>query len=73
MAMTLTGTQHDHIGFDLAKDIVHYISAPNCYRGIDGDRTPTDEQLEAFCDKLVKEFEDKILELGADNLSLIHI
>ena len=58
MAMTLTGTQH-----------VHYISAPNCYRGIDGDRTPTDEQLEAFCDKLVKEFEDKILELGADNVA----
>ena len=69
MAMTLTGTQHDHIGFDLAKDIVHYISAPNCYRGIDGDRTPTDEQLETFCDELVKEFEDKILELGADNVA----
>ena len=64
MAMTLTGTQHDHIGFDIAPDLVHYISAPNCYRGIEGDRTPTAEQLETFCNELVKEFEQKILELG---------
>ena len=69
MAMTLTGTQHDHIGFDIAPDLVYYISAPNCYRGIEGDRTPTAEQLETFCNELVKEFEQKILELGSENVA----
>ena len=70
MAMTLTGTQHDHIGFDIAPDLVYYISAPNCYRGIEGEIGHRDEKkLEAFCDELVKEFEDKILELGADNVA----
>ncbi len=68
LAMTLTGIKFDHIGFDLAPDLVHYISSPNCYRRI-ADTNPTNEQLETFCNELVEEFENKILELDADNVA----
>lgn len=63
LAMTLTGEKADHIGFDLAKDLVHYVSAPNCYR------RPEGTTLDQFCDQLVEEFENKILELGEDNVA----
>ena len=63
LAMTLTGEKADHIGFDLAKDLVYYVSAPNCYRRPDGTT------LDQFCDQLVEEFENKILELGEDNVA----
>ena len=63
LAMTLTGEKADHIGFDLVKDLVHYVSAPNCYRRPDGTT------LDQFCDQLVEEFENKILELGEDNVA----
>jgi len=63
LAMTLTGEKADHIGFDLAKDLVYYVSAPNCYR------RPEGTTLDQFCDQLVEEFENKIIELGADNVA----
>ena len=63
LAMTLTGEKADHIGFDLAKDLVYYVSAPNCYRRPDGTT------LDQFCDQLVEEFENKILELGPENVA----
>ena len=63
LAMTLTGEKADHIGFDLVKDLVHYVSAPNCYR------RPEGTTLDQFCDQLVEEFENKILELGEDNVA----
>ena len=63
LAMTLTGETADHIGFDLVKDLVHYVSAPNCYR------RPEGTTLDQFCDQLVEEFENKILELGEDNVA----
>ena len=67
MAMTLTGTQHDHIGFDIANDLVHYISAPNCYRK--EETYPWVKTDEEFLDALVVEFENKIKDLGADNVA----
>ena len=63
LAMTLTGETADHIGFDLVKDLVYYVSAPNCYR------RPEGTTLDQFCDQLVEEFENKILELGEDNVA----
>ena len=63
LAMTLTGETADHIGFDLVKDLVYYVSAPNCYR------RPEGTTLDQFCDQLVEEFEQKILELGAENVA----
>lgn len=63
LAMTLTGMPDSHAGFDLAPDLVHYVSSPNTYRPPNG----MDEAQ--FCDFLVEEFEAKILELGADNVA----
>ncbi|MEM7292203.1 MAG: aminotransferase, partial [Pseudomonadota bacterium] len=64
MAMSLTGVAFDHQGFDLeSAGIVHRVSAPNCYRRPEG-MSESD-----FCDQLIKEFEDKILELGPDNVA----
>lgn len=63
LAMTLTGVEFDHQGFDLAPDLVHRVSAPNCYRRPDG------MTLEAFCDHLVAELEAKIQELGPENVA----
>ena len=63
LAMTLTGIEFDHQGFDLAPDLVHHIPAPNPYRRSDG------MSLEEFCDEKVADLENKILELGPENVA----
>ncbi len=63
MAMSITGVEFDHVGFDVDNQMVHHISCPNPYR------RPDDMSLENFCDSKVQELEDKILELGADNIA----
>lgn len=63
LAMTLTGVAFDHQGFDLAPDLVHRIANPNPYRRPDG-LSEAD-----FLDRLVREFEEKILEIGPDNVA----
>ncbi len=63
LAMTLTGVAFDHQGFDLAPDLVHHIPAPNPYRRPDG------MSVEEFCDEKVADLENKILELGPDNVA----
>ena len=63
LAMTLTGVDFDHQGFDLAPNIVERVSAPYAYRRPDG------MTVEEFCDQLVQELEDKIVELGAENVA----
>ncbi len=63
MAMSITGVKFDHIGFDIEEDLVHHISCPNPYR------RPEGMSMEAFCDSKVQELEDKILELGPDNVA----
>ncbi|WP_325895233.1 aminotransferase [Grimontia sp. NTOU-MAR1] len=63
MAMSITGVQADHIGFDIHEELVHHISCPNPYR------RPEGQTLEDFCDEKVKELEDKIIELGPDNVA----
>ncbi|MHA2938855.1 aminotransferase [Vibrio sp. RC27] len=64
MAMSVTGVKFDHIGFDIEEELVHHISCPNSYR------RPADQSLEDFCDEKVQELEDKILELGPDNVAM---
>lgn len=63
MAMSITGVKFDHIGFDIEEELVHHISCPNPYR------RPNDQSIEAFCDEKIQELEDKILELGPDNVA----
>jgi len=63
LAMTLTGVDFDHQGFDLAPDIVERVSAPYVYRRPDG------MTIEEYCDQLVEELEDKINEIGPDNVA----
>lgn len=63
MAMSLTGVKFDHIGFDIDSELVHHISCVNPYR------RPENQSLEDFCNEKVQELEDKILELGPDNVA----
>lgn len=63
ITMSLTGVDFDHIGFDIDRDLVHYIPCPNPYR------RPEGQSLEDFCNEKVQELEDKILELGPDNVA----
>ncbi|WP_317929512.1 aminotransferase [Halioxenophilus sp. WMMB6] len=63
ISMSITGVKFDHIGFDIDKELVHHISCPNPYR------RPHGMSEEEFCDLKVQELEDKILELGPDNVA----
>ena len=63
LAMTLTGVTSDHIGFDLAPGLVSYVSCPNPYR------KPESMSDEEFCDFLVEELEQEILDQGPDNVA----
>ena len=63
LAHALTGIPSTHIGFDLAQNLVHYVSAPYPYR------RPDHMSEVEFCDFLIQELEDKILELGAENVA----
>ena len=64
LSHALTGIQSTHIGFDLPfKDLIYHVSAPYDYR------RPEDISSEEFCDYLVDELEEKILELGAENVA----
>ena len=63
LTMTLTGVTADHVGFDLAPDLVSYVSCPNPYRKPDN---MSDAQ---FCDFLVDELEQEILTIGEDNVA----
>ena len=64
LSMTLTGVEYDHIGFDLAPDLVHRVSAPNVYR------RPAGMTVAEYCDFLVNEVEQKILSIGPENVAM---
>ena len=67
LAANLTGIQGTKIGFDnITGDLIHHVSAANMYR-----RPPGAEGLdeEGFCNFLVNEFENRILQLGEDNVA----
>ena len=63
LAASLTGIHGTKSGFDLIPDFIEHISAANIYRRPEG----MDEN--AYCDYLVREFEDRILQLGQDNVA----
>lgn len=63
-AASLTGIAGTKIGFNqIADDIIHHVSAANMYRAPEG----MDEAV--YCDYLVREFEDRIAQLGADTVA----
>ena len=63
-AMSIGGKKADHVPeFDYISDTIHHISCPNHYRAPDG-------MSEAdYLELLVRELEDKILELGPDKVA----
>jgi adenosylmethionine-8-amino-7-oxononanoate aminotransferase len=67
VAANLTGIHGTKLSFDrIADDWISHVSAANMYRRPVG----TEEMSEsAYCDFLVNEFENRILQLGADNVA----
>jgi adenosylmethionine-8-amino-7-oxononanoate aminotransferase len=63
LAMSITGVEFDHTGFDLVNGLVHRVSAPDVYR------RPDNMDEAEFCDYLVDELEQKILETGPENIA----
>lgn len=64
-AASLSGKVGDRLPeFQFMEDIIHHLSSPNLYRAPEGI---TDEG--AFCDYLVQEMEDRILEIGEDKIA----
>lgn len=63
LAASLTGIHATKNSFDGIDNMIHHVSAANMYRRPEG----MDE--EQFCDFLVAEFENRILQLGADNVA----
>ncbi|MCH9019427.1 MAG: aminotransferase [Proteobacteria bacterium] len=63
LAMSMTGVAFDHQGFDLAPGLVHHIPSPNPYRRAQG------MSVDAFRDEKVADLENKILELGPENVA----
>jgi len=58
----VTGKDRDKNWFDVASPLVHFLSSVN------PSKRPKEQSLAAFCDAKVNELEQKILQLGADNV-----
>lgn len=68
LAASLGGKPGDRVPeFDYISDWIHHLSSPNLYRAPAHARTE-----QAFCDYLVDEMEQKILEIGADNIAAFY-
>ena len=63
LSAALTGIVGYHDSFHMPENIVHYVSAPNLYR------KPDEFNSDQYRDWLTQEFEDKINQLGADNVA----
>ncbi len=64
LAASLGGKASDRVrDFNYIEDIIHHLTSPNFYRADEG----MDESQ--FCDFLIDEMEQKILELGADKIA----
>lgn len=62
LSASVTGKERDKTAMDTIRDGVHFLSAP-CYYYYPQFETET-----AFCDFLIAELEEKILEIGAENI-----
>jgi len=60
---SITGKDREKNNFDFEKNFIHHLSAPLPYR------RKNNQTMQEFCDELVKEFEDKIIELGSENVA----
>lgn len=67
LAASLSGKASDRSPeFNYVEDIIHHLTSPNFYRAPDGlDET-------GFCNYLVDEMEQKIKELGAENIAAFY-
>lgn len=64
VAASLTGIHGTKYGFDrIGEDFIHHVSAANMYA------KPEEMSEDAYCDHLVQEFEDRIAQLGPDNVA----
>lgn len=63
LAASLTGIHGTKKGFDLVPDFIEHISAANMYRRPEGMNEAE------YCDYLVREFDDRIHQLGPDNVA----
>lgn len=63
LSATCSGKERDKSFLDFATHLVHHISAPDPYR------RPKGLSLEDFCAALVKELEEKILEVGPERVA----
>jgi len=60
---SITGKDRERNNFDFEKNFIHHLSSPLPYR------RKQNQNIEQFCNELVEEFENKIIELGADNVA----
>jgi len=60
---SITGKDREKNSFDFETSFIHHLSSPNPYRRKD------DQSEEEFCIEKVKEFEDKILEIGPNKVA----
>tara|TARA_B100000029_G_scaffold506963_1_gene590674 strand:+ start:2822 stop:4198 length:1377 start_codon:yes stop_codon:yes gene_type:complete len=60
---SVTGKDRERNNFDFEKNFIHHISSPLPYR------RKKDQTIEEFCDDLVEEFENKILQLKPENVA----
>jgi len=64
LAMSMTGIEYDHIGFDvIGEPLIQRVSGPDLYRRPEGT-TP-----EEYTNLLLDEFRDKIESLGSENVA----
>ncbi len=63
VSAALSGLDFNKVGFDTPEENIRYVSAPYAYRRPDG------MSLEAFCDHLVEEFNDTVLEIGPERVA----
>jgi putrescine aminotransferase len=67
VAASLSGKAGDRMpDFNYIEDIIHHLTSPNFYRA------PKGLNEAQFCDHLVEEMEQKILELGADHIAAFY-
>ena len=60
---SITGKDREKNNFDFESTFIHHVGSPNPYRREDN------QTVDDFCDEKVKEFEDKILEIGPNKVA----
>ena len=63
LTASITGKDREKNNFDFEKNFIHHLSNPNPYRR---NENQTEED---FCKEKIKEFEDKIIELGPNKVA----